>query len=41
MAAISAPTELTITLAEHSNLTLIGFAREDGRALYSHPHRLV
>jgi len=41
MAAISAPTALAITLAEHTNLTLIGFAREDGHAVYTHPHRLV
>jgi len=41
MAAISAPTALAITLAEHSHLTLIGFAREDGHAVYTHPHRLL
>jgi len=41
MAAISAPTALAITLAGHTNLTLIGFAREDGHAVYTHPHRLV
>jgi FdhD protein len=31
---------LAITLAEHANLTLVGFARENGHAVYSHPHRL-
>jgi len=41
MAAISAPTALAITLAEHTHLTLIGFAREDGYAVYTHPHRLL
>jgi len=41
MAAISAPTALAITLAEHTNLTLIGFAREDGHAVYTHPQRLL
>jgi len=41
MAAISAPTALAITLAEHTRLTLIGFAREDGHAVYTHSQRLV
>jgi len=41
MAAISAPTALAITLAEHTRLTLIGFARADGHAVYTHPHRLL
>ena len=41
MAAISAPTALAISLAERANLTLIGFAREDGHAVYTHPQRLL
>jgi len=41
MAAISAPTALAITLAEHTRLTLIGFARKDGYAVYTHPQRLL
>ena len=41
MAAISAPTALAISLAERANLTLIGFAREDGHAVYTHPRRLL
>jgi len=41
MAAISAPTALAITLAEHTNLTLIGFAREHGHAVYTCPYRLI
>lgn len=40
LAAVSAPTALAITLAEQANLTLIGFARQDGYAVYSHPHRI-
>ncbi len=40
LAAISAPTALAISLAERANLTLIGFARDDGHAVYSHPQRL-
>ena len=41
MAAISAPTALAISLAERANLTLVGFAREDGQAVYTHGHRLA
>jgi FdhD protein len=40
LAAISAPTALAITVAERANLTLVGFARDDGQAVYSHPRRL-
>ncbi|TWT17830.1 formate dehydrogenase accessory sulfurtransferase FdhD [Luteimonas marina] len=41
MAAISAPTALAISLAERANLTLIGFARDDGHAVYTHARRLL
>lgn len=41
MAAVSAPTALAISLADRANLTLIGFARADGHAVYTHPHRLA
>ncbi len=40
LAAISAPTALAIDLAERAGLTLVGFARDDGQAVYSHPRRL-
>jgi len=40
MAAISAPTALAISLAERTHLTLVGFARADGHAVYTHPQRL-
>ncbi|MEZ0472516.1 formate dehydrogenase accessory sulfurtransferase FdhD [Luteimonas salinilitoris] len=40
LAAISAPTALAISLAERANLTLIGFARDDGYAVYTHPRRI-
>jgi len=40
MAAVSAPTALAITLAEQANLTLVGFARPDGYAVYSHGERI-
>jgi len=41
LAAISAPTALAIALAETAGLTLIGFARDDGHAVYTHPLRLL
>lgn len=40
LAAVSAPTALAIALAEHANLTLVGFARDDGYAIYSHARRI-
>src|SRR5699024_5843835 len=41
MAAVSAPTALAISLADRANLTLIGFARDDGHAVYTHGDRLL
>ena len=41
LAAISAPTALAIALAQSANLTLIGFARDDGHAVYTHTQRLI
>ena len=41
MAAVSAPTALAISLADRANLTLIGFARSDGHAVYTHGGRLT
>lgn len=41
MAAISAPTALAISLADRANLTLVGFARDDGQAVYTHARRLL
>jgi FdhD protein len=41
MAAVSAPTALAISLAERAHLTLIGFARNDGHAIYTHAQRLL
>ena len=41
VAAISAPTSLAIQLAEATGVTLVGFARAEGHAIYSHPQRLV
>lgn len=41
LAAISAPTALAIALADSARLTLVGFARDDGYAVYTHPQRLL
>lgn len=41
LAAISAPTALAIALADSAGLTLVGFARDDGCVVYSHPQRLL
>ncbi|MBT2747031.1 MULTISPECIES: formate dehydrogenase accessory sulfurtransferase FdhD [unclassified Lysobacter] len=41
LAAISAPTALAIALAQAAHLTLIGFARDDGHAVYTHAQRLL
>jgi formate dehydrogenase accessory protein FdhD len=40
LAALSAPTELAVKLAEMSGLTLLGFVRSGQHTLYSHPERL-
>lgn len=40
LAAVSAPTALAISLANSTGVTLIGFARRDGYAIYSHPLRM-
>jgi FdhD protein len=41
LAAVSAPTALAIALADSAGLTLIGFARAHGCAVYTHPHRYI
>jgi len=41
MAAISAPTALALSLAQRTGLTLLGFARDDGHAVYTHAQRFV
>lgn len=37
----SAPTDLAIKLADDLNITAIGFIRDDGFNVYSHPERLI
>jgi FdhD protein len=37
----TAPTGLTIDLAEELNITVVGFARGDRFSVYSHPERVI
>ena len=37
----SAPTELTIELAEELEITVVGFARGDRLSIYSHPEKVI
>ncbi|MFZ6673986.1 formate dehydrogenase accessory sulfurtransferase FdhD [Undibacterium sp. Xuan67W] len=41
LATISAPTTLAISIAERAGICLIGFVREKGFVVYSHPERLA
>lgn len=41
MAAVSAPTQLAVDVAERSGLTLVGFARPGRHNVYAHAHRLT
>ena len=40
LAAVSAPTSFAVATAERARLTLVGFARQDDLAVYSHPERV-
>ncbi|MNJ01785.1 formate dehydrogenase accessory protein [compost metagenome] len=40
LVAVSAPTALAIDLARSAGLCLVGFAREGGFNVYTHPERL-
>ncbi|HWW04590.1 formate dehydrogenase accessory sulfurtransferase FdhD [Collimonas sp.] len=39
--AVSAPTALAIRLAEQANVTLLGFVRQPGHVVYTHPQRVL
>lgn len=39
--AVSAPTALAIRLAEQADVTLLGFVRQPGHVVYTHPQRLL
>jgi FdhD protein len=41
LAAISAPTSLAIKLAEETNVTLVGFVRDQSHVVYAQSHRLI
>ncbi|MBX9798856.1 MAG: formate dehydrogenase accessory sulfurtransferase FdhD [Burkholderiaceae bacterium] len=41
LAAISAPTSLAIQLADETNVTLIGFVRDQSHVVYAQAHRLI
>ncbi|MES2041638.1 MAG: formate dehydrogenase accessory sulfurtransferase FdhD, partial [Pseudomonadota bacterium] len=41
LAALSAPTALAIDLAEQAGICLIGFVRQHGYVVYTHPERLL
>jgi len=41
LAAVSAPTSFAVATAERARLTLVGFARKDDLAVYSHPGRVT
>ncbi|MBS1170399.1 MAG: fdsC [Burkholderiaceae bacterium] len=41
LAAVSAPTALAVRIADITGLTLAGFVRQQGHAIYTHPQRLM
>ena len=41
LVAVSGPTSLACEVAHEWGVTLIGFARDSGCAVYTHPHRVT
>ena len=41
VAAISAPTNLAVRLAQSANVTLVGFMRQGGHVVYAHPQKIA
>jgi FdhD protein len=41
LAGLSAPTSMAVEMAERLNITLIGFLRENGMSIYTHPERIL
>jgi len=40
MLSVSAPTDAAVTMADRLGIALVGFARESGFTIYSHPERI-
>jgi FdhD protein len=41
MVSVSAPTDAAVTMAERLGIALVGFARDQGFTIYTHPERIV
>jgi len=41
LVAVSAPTSFAVKIAQEAGMTLVGFARQQGLAVYCHPERVV
>ena len=41
LSGLSAPTSMAVSMADRLNITLIGFLRENGMSIYTHPERIL